>query len=522
MPSERSFSSRNAGQPLRVQQRLRLLVEERLVGRAAALGQHQELVLRRRARARCTARSGPAGWCRCCARPRTRSAPSASSAGSARRRRRRCPGRWPPRRRRRCSTVSVRLPTTIAVPVSWHIGSTPPAATQALRSRSVATNRSLGEASGSSTMDRSWARCAGRSRCWMSCTASCTSAVMVVGSISRKVRPSGLDGARRGQVEAAVVGVVRAERQHVGVVELGHRPNLTGRQAGQHVETGRRPVRPPGVRRTALPAREPPSRIPPVAAASIGSSSPAAERRRVAAMPGSILGTSVRRVEDLELITGASTYVGNLALHGVAAPGLRPLAAGARPDHRDRHRRRGRRGPGVLAVLHRRRPRPARAPRADGDQPGAAAPAAGHRPGPVRRRGGRGRRRPRPRPPRSTRSSWSRSTTTRCPRSSTRRPRSPRAPRRSSTGRANLAAGVRAGRRRPAGRRRGRGAGPDGQPAAGRACRWRATRSPCSPRPRRSADARHDLTIWVSTQMPHGFRAQARRALRAGRRSGSG
>ncbi|WP_219413401.1 xanthine dehydrogenase family protein molybdopterin-binding subunit [Pseudonocardia nigra] len=34
-------------------------------------------------------------------------------------------------------------------------------------------------------------------------------------------------------------------------------------------------------------------------------------------MPGSILGTSVRRVEDLDLITGASTYVGNLALDGV-------------------------------------------------------------------------------------------------------------------------------------------------------------------------------------------------------------
>jgi carbon-monoxide dehydrogenase large subunit len=34
-------------------------------------------------------------------------------------------------------------------------------------------------------------------------------------------------------------------------------------------------------------------------------------------MAGSILGTSVRRVEDFELITGASTYVGNLALDGV-------------------------------------------------------------------------------------------------------------------------------------------------------------------------------------------------------------
>lgn len=35
-------------------------------------------------------------------------------------------------------------------------------------------------------------------------------------------------------------------------------------------------------------------------------------------MAGSILGTSVRRVEDLDLITGAGTYVGNLALDGMA------------------------------------------------------------------------------------------------------------------------------------------------------------------------------------------------------------
>jgi aerobic carbon-monoxide dehydrogenase large subunit len=34
-------------------------------------------------------------------------------------------------------------------------------------------------------------------------------------------------------------------------------------------------------------------------------------------MPGSILGTSVRRVEDRDLITGASTYVGNLHLDGL-------------------------------------------------------------------------------------------------------------------------------------------------------------------------------------------------------------
>ena len=88
------------------------------------------------------------------------------------------------------STVSVRLPTTIAVPVSWHIGSTPPADTQALRSRSVATNRSLAEASGSSTIARSCARCDARSMWEMSCTAVRTSAVSVAGGTIRKVRRS--------------------------------------------------------------------------------------------------------------------------------------------------------------------------------------------------------------------------------------------------------------------------------------------------------------------------------------------
>ena len=60
------------------------------------------------------------------------------------------------------STCRPRLPITIAVPVSWHIGSTPPAAMFALRSRSSATNRSFGDAAGSSMIGRSWARCAGR------------------------------------------------------------------------------------------------------------------------------------------------------------------------------------------------------------------------------------------------------------------------------------------------------------------------------------------------------------------------
>ncbi len=65
-----------------------------------------------------------------------------------------------------------RLPITIAVPVSWHIGRTPPAEMFAFFSRSSATKRSFGLASGSSRIDASCARWAGRSRCGMSCIAS--------------------------------------------------------------------------------------------------------------------------------------------------------------------------------------------------------------------------------------------------------------------------------------------------------------------------------------------------------------
>jgi hypothetical protein len=60
------------------------------------------------------------------------------------------------------STFCPRLPMTIAVPVSWHIGSTPAAAMLAFFSRSSATNLSLADASGSSMIRRSCARCAGR------------------------------------------------------------------------------------------------------------------------------------------------------------------------------------------------------------------------------------------------------------------------------------------------------------------------------------------------------------------------
>ena len=133
------------------------------------------------------------------------------------------------------STVSVRLPTTIAVPVSWHIGSTPPAETQALRSRSVATNRSLAEASGSSMIARSCARCDGRSMWEMSWTAVRTSAVSVAGGTVRKraAQRGDVDQVAWRQVEPAVLGGVGAQGQHVGVVELGHRPTIRRGGRGQ-------------------------------------------------------------------------------------------------------------------------------------------------------------------------------------------------------------------------------------------------------------------------------------------------
>ena len=227
-------------------------------------------------------------------------------------------------------------------------------------------------------------------------------------------------------------------------------------------------------------------------------------------MPGSILGTSVRRVEDLDLITGASTYVGNLALPGSAAPRLRPLPAGARPDHRDRHRR-GRRGARGGRRVHRRRPGPARPPRPDGGQPGAAAAAAGHRPGAVRGRGRRRRRRPRRRRPRSTRSSWWRWTTTRCRPSSTRRPRSPPGappqfdgpdqPRRRACAPAATI-------RWPTPRS---WSGPGWSTSGSRCMPMEGNAIAVQPGPagRRRRRRAHELTIWVSTQMPHGFRAQA-------------
>jgi hypothetical protein len=59
----------------------------------------------------------------------------------------------------------------------------------ALRNRSRATNRSFGDASGSSTMFFNCCRCAGRRKCAMSCIASSVSRVSAPASTVRN-RPS--------------------------------------------------------------------------------------------------------------------------------------------------------------------------------------------------------------------------------------------------------------------------------------------------------------------------------------------
>ena len=215
------------------------------------------------------------------------------------------------------------------------------------------------------------------------------------------------------------------------------------------------------------------------------------------------MGNAVRRVEDPDLIQGQGTYVDNITV-AARCTWRSSDPVGARPVHVNRHRRRPRAAPGVVAVFT----------AADLDLPahhgffvlnaGVRPPAAGHRPGAVRRRGRRRRRRARPAPQPSTPSSWSRSTTTRCPRSPTWRPRWRPAPRCSSTRsgqpRRRRACPDDRGRAR---RRRGRRAGADRQPAAG-------GRADGGQRDRSSSRARTatstTLTIHVSTQMPHGFR----------------
>jgi hypothetical protein len=81
---------------------------------------------------------------------------------------------------------------TMAVPVSWHIGSTPPAAMLAFFRSSSATYLSLAEASPSSRIERSWARWPGRSRWEMSWKAWAVSKVSASGSTVSTSRPLNL------------------------------------------------------------------------------------------------------------------------------------------------------------------------------------------------------------------------------------------------------------------------------------------------------------------------------------------
>jgi hypothetical protein len=100
---------------------------------------------------------------------------------------------------------------TIAVPVSWHIGRTPPAAIDAFLSRSRATNRSLSLASGSSSTRRSWARWAGRRKWAMSCIAVAVRRVRASGSTRRNV-PAGVSNVETPSVVTSRYGVSSGPR----------------------------------------------------------------------------------------------------------------------------------------------------------------------------------------------------------------------------------------------------------------------------------------------------------------------
>ena len=106
---------------------------------------------------------------------------------------------------------------------------------------------------------------------------------------------------------------------------------------------------------------------------------------------------------------------------------------------------------------------------------------------------------PSPAPRRSTRPSWSTSTTSRCRPSSTRSAAAePGAPELTTSSPRNIA--IRRRRRgRPARRRRGRGPRPDREQPAGD----RADRGQRDPRRPDADDAGHRLTVWLSTQHPH-------------------
>ena len=149
--------------------------------------------------------------------------------------------RWPPRRRRRsarsrcaCRRRSrCRCPGTSAAPRR-------PTRRRCAAGRWPRTGRwARPPDRRRSTAAGPGARAAAGAGC--RCTASRTSAVRVAGVTSRKVRPAASTDRRRGQVQRAVLGLVRAERQHVGVVELGHARTLPSRRQSDRPATGPTP-----------------------------------------------------------------------------------------------------------------------------------------------------------------------------------------------------------------------------------------------------------------------------------------
>ena len=142
-------------------------------------------------------------------------------------------------------TSSPFLPNTIAVPVSWHMGRTPPAATLAFLSSSQATKRSLSEASGSSRIDASCARCPGLRKWEMSRKAA-------------KARPPRVSAPTRNSVRPPtdVVSTSRSSRRRHGVLSAA-RGNIAWKGAAL--------TRPPGARRARNPPQRP-SRRPPLPA----------------------------------------------------------------------------------------------------------------------------------------------------------------------------------------------------------------------------------------------------------------
>ena len=186
VPSERSFSSRKRMRLVGIEHRLRLLEQVALVRRAAALGHEEELVRVAAGRVELDLRGQVVAGVALVPHGERRHLRVAQV---------RCEVRVEHAARDRDLVVAVVticwpfLPMTIAVPVSWHMGRTPPAAMQAFLSRSSATKRSLADASGSSRILRSCCRCAGRRKWAMSCIASDVRRVRTLPSTSTNRRP---------------------------------------------------------------------------------------------------------------------------------------------------------------------------------------------------------------------------------------------------------------------------------------------------------------------------------------------